>query len=75
MLDVDTLVFIEVRYRKSNHFGGAAASVDTNKQRKLVFTANHFLQANPSSQPMRFDVIALTPDEPPNWIINAFMES
>ncbi len=75
MLDADTLVFIEVRYRKSNHFGSAAASVDKNKQRKLVFTANHFLQTHPSSQPMRFDVVALTPEEPPNWITNAFMEN
>ena len=74
MQDQDTLVFVEVRYRKSTAYGSALESVDSCKQRKLVFTANHYLSQLPDVQPSRFDVIALTRDEPPVWIIDAFME-
>ena len=35
MLDGATLVLVEVRYRSSEHFGGAAASVTWRKQRRL----------------------------------------
>ena len=75
MQDGDTIVFIEVRYRGTKNFGGAEASVDKNKQQKLVFTANHYIQRYRLCQSMRFDVVALYPDEPPNWITNAFMEN
>lgn len=75
MQDSDTLVFVEVRYRSSARFGSASESVDRKKQRKLVFTANHYLQNNPSSQPTRFDVVALTPEQSPQWITNAFMDN
>ncbi len=75
MQDTNTLVFVEVRYRSSVKFGSAAESVDSNKQRKLVFTANHYLQKNPTNQPTRFDVVALLPNQQPEWITNAFMDS
>jgi len=74
MQDLDTLVFVEVRYRSSIKFGSAAESVDSKKQRKIVFTANHYLQKNPTDQPSRFDVIALSPQQEPEWITNAFMD-
>ena len=38
-----TLVFVEVRARADIRYGGAAASVDAAKQRRLVFAARHFL--------------------------------
>ena len=34
-----TLVFVEVRRRASRSFGGAAASVGSTKQRRIVFAA------------------------------------
>ena len=74
MQDSDVLVFIEVRYRQSALYGSAAESVDHNKQRKLVFTANHYLQRYPTTQATRFDVVTLSPNESPQWITNAFME-
>ena len=74
MKDDDTIVFIEVRYRKTINYGGAEASVDKNKQQKLVFTANHYIQKYSVSQPMRFDVVAIYPNESPYWITDAFME-
>jgi len=74
MQDKDSLVFVEVRYRRSNHFGGAAQSVDANKQRKLARSAQQFLQQNATltNQPCRFDVIALGETARPEWIKNAF---
>lgn len=75
MHDDDTLVFVEVRYRKSNLFGSAAESVDYNKQQKLVFTANHYLQSHPSHLATRFDVIAMSEHQQIEWISNAFMEN
>lgn len=73
MQDADTLVFVEVRYRRTSHFGNAVESIDANKQRKLVFTANHYLSRSKKSCPARFDVVALSPGETPQWISNAFM--
>lgn len=74
MKDADMLVFVEVRYRKNNIFGDGAESVDQDKQRKLIFTANQYLQEHPSSMPVRFDVIALSADQTPQWINNAFSD-
>jgi putative endonuclease len=74
MKDQETLVFIEVRYRKSANYGSALESVDTGKQRKLVFAANHYLSQASGLPASRFDVIALTENQPPEWIIDAFME-
>jgi len=74
MRDKDSVVFIEVRYRRSNRFGGAAQSVDSHKQRKLARSAQQFLQQNPAlnNQTCRFDVIALGEAAQPQWIKNAF---
>ena len=49
--------------------------VDRNKQQKLVFTANHYIQKHSLSQAMRFDVVAIYPGESPHWITDAFMEN
>lgn len=79
MRDGDTLVFVEVRLRTHRGFGGAAASVDRAKRRRLSAAAGHFLASRPtlSNAPCRFDVIAVTaaPDHRDfncNWIRNAF---
>ncbi len=56
-----TLVFIEVRKRKSVAHGGAAASVGAVKQRRIVFAARHYLMHLASLPPCRFDVIAVEP--------------
>lgn len=74
MHDNDILVFVEVRYRSNNQFGDAADSVDQKKQRKIVFAANHYLQNVTELKACRFDVVALSPGHPPEWITDAFME-
>lgn len=77
MLDGKILVLVEVRYRTSKDYGGAAASVDWQKQRKLVKTAQHLLmkRADLRRYPARFDVIALTTGADGTtiqWIKSAF---
>nr|WP_246606692.1 YraN family protein [Lysobacter antarcticus] len=77
MLDGDTLLFIEVRYRRDNRFGGGAASVDVRKQRKLVRAAQLFLQRHPryANGPCRFDVVEADGDPAAphlNWLRDAF---
>lgn len=72
--DGDTLVFAEVRLRRRSDFGGAAASIDTRKQMKLVHTAQHYLATLARIPPCRFDAVLLdTLNNPhPEWVRNAF---
>jgi len=77
MLDRGTLALIEVRYRTSRAFGGAAASVTPHKQRRITQAARHLLttQAALRRYPARFDVVAVTPGLPTSqveWIQAAF---
>lgn len=75
MQDKSTLVFVEVRFRKSERFGGAVASIDTKKQNKLRITAQHYMQKNNSKLNARFDVVtlsSLTDMNKINWIKYAF---
>jgi len=68
------IVFVEVRYRRSGYFGGAAASVTQAKQHKLLQTARGWLARQSESfdtVDCRFDVLAFTGDEV-EWIENAF---
>lgn len=66
-----TLVFAEVRQRRSRAHGGAAASVGASKQRALVFAARHYLNTLPSLPPCRFDVVAID-GELIDWLPGAF---
>lgn len=77
MQDREGLVFVEVRFRRHTRFGGAAASVDRNKQLKLLRAAQHYLlRQDAFNRPCRFDVVAVMPgrDGAPEfeWIKNAF---
>jgi len=78
MLDGDTVVFVEVRYRRHSGWGGALESVDFRKQEKLILAAQSFLQkeAQWANAPCRFDVVAINgdPGAAPalNWLQNAF---
>lgn len=55
-------VFVEVRYRGSAGFGGALASIDWKKQRKMWRVANAWLQKNATSRDAaRIDVITVEP--------------
>lgn len=73
--DGATLVFAEVRYRSSDAFGGAAASIDAKKRQRIVTAARYFLVDKPE-QPCRFDVILLDKLQPDavEWLRDAFGE-
>lgn len=73
MRDRDTLVFVEVRYRNTERFGGATASVDSAKRRRLCRAAADYLKRLRGRQPaVRFDVVALGPGDRVEWIDAAF---
>src|SRR5699024_9105799 len=46
MRDGETLVFVEVRYRRDTRFGGAAASVTRRKRERLIRAATGFIGAH-----------------------------
>jgi putative endonuclease len=66
-----TLVFVEVRRRKSSGHGGAAASVGRTKQARVVLAAKHYLLRVHTLPPCRFDVVEVTPDGC-HWLRAAF---
>ncbi|MFZ5485996.1 MAG: YraN family protein [Pseudomonadota bacterium] len=66
-----TLVFVEVRSRASASHGGAAASIGSAKQRRIVFAARHYLLRLPAPPPCRFDVVLLEP-QGLQWLQGAF---
>ncbi len=57
--DKEEIVFVEVRSRASEDFGGAAASVGGAKRRKLIKAAQLWIQARGWGGPCRFDVVAI----------------
>lgn len=72
-----SLVFIEIRYRKSVYFGSAIDTINGSKQAKLIRTAKHFLQCHTQYDDFicRFDVVGLESDlkcPKINWIKDAF---
>ncbi len=69
-----SLVFVEVRYRKRQDFGSATDSVDARKQQKLRLAAEHWLQSRQRlNDNCRFDVIACSgPAFALQWLQNAF---
>lgn len=79
MRERDTLVFVEVRYRRSARYGGAAETVDWRKQRKLIRTAQVYLSMHcrHHSPPCRFDILGIAPGAGSagyhfDWLPNAF---
>jgi putative endonuclease len=64
-------VFVEVRQRHSASHGGAAASVSTVKQGRIVLAARHYLMRLSRLPPCRFDVVAVQSGEVV-WIQGAF---
>lgn len=76
MRERDMVVFVEVRYRHSAGYGSGADSVTARKRRRLIATAQHYMQRRPSPEPpCRFDVVSISScDGRPrvDWIQGAF---
>lgn len=68
--DGAVLVFVEVRQRSRNDYGGAAASITPSKQRRLILAARHYLARQPDCDG-RFDCV-LIDGEQLTWLRDAF---
>ena len=62
-LDGDTVVFVEVKSRRSAAFGLPEEAVGPAKQRRLARAAEAYLALRGlTASPARFDVVAITPE-------------
>lgn len=61
-MDGAALAIVEVRYRASNRFGGAAASITSVKRDRIVRAARALLATHTALRrlPARFDVVEVT---------------
>ena len=60
--DGGTLVFVEVKTRKSQRYGGAAAAVTPKKQRQITMVALEYMASQPPQTAARCDVVCVTID-------------
>ena len=72
MSDNQTLVVIEVRYRKTDQYGSAAESVTKIKQSRIIAATHIYLSSQKVDRPIRFDVVAISGNGNLEWIQNAF---
>ena len=76
MRDGETLVFVEVRYRRAVDFGLPVETISAAKRRRIVRAAAHYLTTLLTIPDCRFDVITLVGDTPTSescdWIKGAF---
>ncbi|MDO8262996.1 MAG: YraN family protein [Gallionella sp.] len=74
MQDGATLVFVEVRLRRNADFGGAAASLDTRKQQRIIRTSQQYLSSLAHTPACRFDAVLLgdAQGNDAQWLKNAF---
>ncbi|MCL2075571.1 MAG: YraN family protein [Betaproteobacteria bacterium] len=71
----DVIVFVEVRLRRSQRFGGASASIIARKRRRIILAARHWLARHGSKrQACRFDCVLLDRLESAGieWVKHAF---
>src|SRR5690606_6222430 len=52
-----SLVFVEVRSRNTDRFGGAGGSIGHAKQQRIVLAARHYLMRWATPPACRFDVV------------------
>jgi putative endonuclease len=74
MNDRSTIVFVEVRKRSSEAFGGAAESITARKRDKLIATARFYLARLRDLPPCRFDAVLVDRQGRVEWIRDAFGE-
>ncbi len=72
-MDGSTLVFVEVRSRTGTRYGAPEETLSRSKLRRLWRAAHLYLGALTPPFPVRFDVVAVSPDDI-RHIRNAFSE-
>ena len=65
-----TLVFVEVRYRQSQAYGGAAHSIGVTKLGRLQRSAEYYIQQHRITQPCRIDAVLIHGGQAPEWLTN-----
>tara|TARA_Y100001951_G_C11274715_1_gene261090 strand:+ start:968 stop:1363 length:396 start_codon:yes stop_codon:yes gene_type:complete len=77
MMDEDTVVFVEVRFRSRTSFVDPISSINRKKQQRIIKTALYYLQRNKisNSARCRIDVLGISSASAGNyqfeWIKNA----
>ena len=59
----NTLVIIEVKYRKSAKFGKGYEAVNYTKQQKIIKTLQYYINEKNVKMPVRFDVLSIDDNE------------
>lgn len=72
MRDGATLVFVEVRQRNSQRFGGAAASIGRDKQARIERAVGLYLSRLPTMPACRVDAVLFDGSSAPLWLRNIF---
>jgi putative endonuclease len=73
--DGATLVFVEVRMRSADRYGGAAGSITAAKRARLLRAARHYLARVRPAPACRFDALLVSGDHASiEWLPNAFGE-
>ena len=68
----DCVIFFEVKYRRTIHFGEALCAVPFAKQKKICQCAQVYCMYHPEVTHLRYDVIGIT-DTKISWVKNAFL--
>ncbi|MRN37919.1 YraN family protein [Neisseria sp. CCUG17229] len=65
------ILFVEVKYRKNQQFGGAAYSISSSKLLKLQRSVEYYLQQHGLNHaPCRLDAVLIQGSQPPEWVQN-----
>ncbi|HSZ24213.1 MAG TPA: YraN family protein [Cytophagaceae bacterium] len=71
-LENEVLVFVEVKYRKSNRFGFPEDFVDDHKVKMIRTTATNYIEEKNWLKDIRFDIISITDREELKHFRDAF---
>ena len=74
MKDGGFLVFVEVRYRRDNRFGGAIHSLSNGKSRRIVLAAEQYMLINQYDGNARFDFVSIQGNAEPLWLRNVLQD-
>lgn len=58
-LEGDTIVFVEVKTRRSRDFGDPLQAIDFNKRHHLQQAINHYIKSHKTDSPYRLDIITI----------------
>lgn len=69
--DKETIIFIEVKYRKTASYGYPWEAVSINKQKRICKVARQYCYSKKIKKQVRYDIVSICGDEI-LWFQNAF---